>query len=260
MAANYCTDLAQYIYSQLLDRKEDPPNVEVLTKLLETLFFASLKSEERQAISCRVAFINRIRPDPYPPARILASRWRVFPLKNDLPLSVGNIAKLAAAADPWGSTLAVDVNDDHELRIWGLIDQSVHYSAFTVREAESGAQMPGMFQVSIEGVGEIAVYKTYLLLGGLKQQSLVTGQLPVFQYGPVRSKLLKSISEFQETVKAEVGARIYQQREHWDASLEEMWISSLCRLLINIHRLQTWRRGTHLEQNRWPKPEIFSGL
>ena len=59
-------DLAKRVHSQLEARNENPPSVKVLTTLFETLYFASLKREENQAISCRVAFIDRNRPDPFP--------------------------------------------------------------------------------------------------------------------------------------------------------------------------------------------------
>ena len=167
-----------------------------------------------------------------------ADRWEFFALANDLPLTVRNLVKLSTAVDPWGSTLAVDADSEGKLRIWGLIDQSVHYSAYVVKESSSGPEMPGMFQAVIQGTGEIAVYKTYLLLGSLKQDTLVKGQQRVFQSGPVHSKLMKSIKEFRRQVRKEVGDELYGQREHWDDNLEGNWISALCRILIGIHKYQ----------------------
>jgi hypothetical protein len=120
----------------------------------------------------------------------------------------------------------------------GLIDQSVHYSAFVMKEASSGSEMPGVFQAVIQGTGEIDVYRTYLLLGSLKQDTLVKGQQRVFQSGPVHSKLMPSIKAFQKRVRKEVGADLYDERGHWDASLESTWISAICRILIGIHKYQ----------------------
>ncbi len=238
MPASFPDDLAQHVHSQLLARKQSPPSVTVLTDLFETLYFASLRREETQPISCRIAFIPRKRPDPHPPGRILADRWQSFPLANDLPLNVRNLAKLSTAVDPWGSTLAVDTDSKGKLRIWGLIDQSVHYSAFVMKEASSGSEMPGMFQAVIQGTGELAVYRTYILIGSLKHDTLVRGQQRVFQSGPVYSKLMPSIKNFQQRVRKEVGADLYDERGHWDVSLESTWISAICRILIGIHKYQ----------------------
>jgi hypothetical protein len=238
MPSKFPEDLASHVHSQLVAQKERPPSVKVLTGLFETLYFASLKQEEGQPIACRLAFIDRKRPDPHPPKNILPDRWQCFRLHKDLPLNVGNLVKLSAAVVPWGSTLAVDADSKGHLRIWGLIDQSVHYSTYVTKEASSGPEMPGIFQAVIEGVGEIAAYKRYLLLGSLKQDTLVEGQHRVFESGPVHSKLMRSIKIFQQRVRKKVGDDVYDDRGHWDVSLEYNWISTLCRILIGIHRYQ----------------------
>ena len=238
MPASFPEHLAGHVHRQLISRRERPPSAKVLAELFETLYFASLKREETQPISCRIAFIDRKRPDPKPPDRIVANRWRFVPLTEDLPLTVRNLVKLSTAVDPWGSTLAVDADSTGKLRIWGLIDQSVHYSTFVVKESTSGPAMPGMFQALIQGTGEIAVYRGYILLGSLKQDSLVTGQQIVFQSGPVHSKLIKSVRQFQRQVRKEVGDELYDERDHWDDSLENDWISAICRILIGIHKYQ----------------------
>jgi hypothetical protein len=238
MSASFPADLAGHVHAQLTQRKESPPSAKTLTRLFETLYFASLKREETQPISCRIAFISRTRPDPDPPERTVPDRWRSFPLDDDLPLTVRNLVKLSTAVDPWGSTLAVDTNSEGKLRIWGLIDQSVHYSTFVFKENSSAPEMPGIFQAVIQGTGEIAVYKSYVLLGSLKQDTLVKRQQPVFQFGPVHSKLMKSIKRFQRRIREEVGDTLYRERGHWDNSLEQNWISALCRILIGIHKYQ----------------------
>jgi DNA integrity scanning protein DisA with diadenylate cyclase activity len=238
MPSRFPKDLAVHVHSQLAARNKKTPAVAVLTELFETLYFASLQQEESQPISCRVAFIDRKRPDPHPPDRVVADRWKIFALAEDLPLNVRNLVKLSTAVDPWGSTLAVDTDSAGELRIWGLVDQSVHYSTFVVKEAASGPEMPGVFQAVIQGIGEIAVYRTYLLLGSLKQNTLVKGQQRVFQSGLVHSKLMSSISIFQQKVRKRIGRALYEERGHWDESLEDIWISALCRILIGIQKYQ----------------------
>jgi hypothetical protein len=236
MPSAFPKDLAEHVHRQLTSRKKHPPSVEVLTELFETLYFASLKREETQPISCRVAFIDRDRPDPHPPDRMTPDRWKFFPLADDLALTVRNLVKLSTAVDPWGSTLAVDLDSAGKLRIWGLIDQSVHYSTYVAKESSSGPEMPGVFQALIQGTGEIAVYTTYVFLGSLKQDSLVKRQQRVFQSGPVHSKLMQSIKNFQRRVRNEVGGALFDERGHWKESLEENWISALCRILIGIHK------------------------
>jgi hypothetical protein len=146
------------------------------------------------------------------------------------------LVKLSKAVDPWSSTLAVDVDSTASLRIWGVIDQGVHRSTFVVQETDGGPAMPGLFQATIEGVGEVAAYKSYEFLGRLRQDVLVTAEVGVLQNGPIRKKLLPAIQRFQRKAKRAVGSKLYEERGHWGVSLEDEWISALCRILIGIQR------------------------
>jgi hypothetical protein len=234
--AQYAANLAQHVRSYLSSKSETPPTLEILTQLLETLFFASLRHEESQPTLCRVAFIDRHNPDPSPPKRIVADRWKFFALSKDLPFTVPTLVKLSQAVDPWGSTLAVDTDRKGRLRIWGLIDQSIHFSTFLVKEASTGAEMPGLFQAVISGVGEISAYKTNVFIGTLKQESLVTHQHRVFETGPIYSKMLPWVKAYQEKVRKQAEKAAYESRDHWDDSLEDLWFSAICRFLIGIQR------------------------
>ena len=225
-----------HVHSQLAAAKTQRPSLAILTELFEVLFFASLKSDEAERISCRVAFVDHSNPDPNPPERKPKNRWRHFPLGEEIPFTVRNLVKLSKAVDPWSSTLAVNTNSDGELRIWGLIDQSVHYSTFFMKETGVGVEVPGIFQAVIQGLGDIAVYKRYLFLGNLRQDTLVTQQQRVLQNGPVHEKLLPSIRKLQNRVAKKVGRTQYELRGHWDESLESEWVSALCRILISIRR------------------------
>lgn len=51
MAVSFPADLATHVRAQLLDRGDRAPSQSTLTKLFETLYFASLKREETQPIS-----------------------------------------------------------------------------------------------------------------------------------------------------------------------------------------------------------------
>ena len=236
MSECYPKDLASHVQSALTANRKRAPALAVLVSLFEVLYFASLKTEEGQGISCRVAFIKRTRPDPNRPKRIVADRWQHFAFESEIPCSVRNLVKLSKAADPWVSTIAVDQGSDGELAIWGLIDQSVHYSTAVMNETESWGQMPGLFQAAIQGTGEIGVYDGYTFLGSLRQGVLVTRESGVLQHGPIRERLLPAISAFRNRVATNVGKSAYEIRPHWDGSLEHSWISTLSRVLIGIRR------------------------
>lgn len=234
--ANYPKNLAARVQAFLARGGARTPDPGVLDELIQILYFASLQTEEGEPISCRVAFADRREPDPNPPTRVTRDRWQCFALERDIPCTVRNLVKLSKAVDPWSLTLAVDLDATASLRIWGVIDQGVHHSTFVVQETEAGPRMPGLFQATIEGVGEVAAYKDHEFLGRLRQDVLVTREVGVLQSGPVREKLLPAIREFQRKAKEAVGAALYEERGHWDVSLEDEWISALCRILIGIQR------------------------
>lgn len=213
--ANYPKNLAARVYAFLTRSGARIPDPGVLDQLFQILYFASLKTEEAEPISCRVAFADRHDPDPNPPSRVTQDRWQCFALERDLPCTVRNLVKLSKAVDPWSSTLAVDFDSTALLRIWGVIDQGVHHSTFVVQETESGPRMPGLFQATIEGIGEVAAYKDHEFLGRLRQDVLVTREVGVLQSGPIREKLLPAIHEFQRKAKESVGAALYEERGHW---------------------------------------------
>lgn len=47
---------------------------------------------------------------------------------------------------------------------------------------------------------------------------------------------MESIRNFQQRVREKVGNDLYRHRGRWDKSLRETWISTLCRILIGIHK------------------------
>jgi hypothetical protein len=49
-------DLEKVVHKQMGLLKTDAPDLKILTELFETLYFASMKTEERKAISCYVVY------------------------------------------------------------------------------------------------------------------------------------------------------------------------------------------------------------
>jgi hypothetical protein len=236
MPASYSKNLARQVHLRLTDKDGTQPPLDVLEQLFEVSYITSLKCEEGEPVSCRIAFVDRANPDPSPPPRIKDQRWRHFPLEQDLPLNVRNLVKLSKAVDPWSSTLAVDLDAKGGLRIWGLIDQSIHHSRYVAKESKTGPQTPGIFQAVIEGVAEIAVFRRTTFLGRLRQDTLVTAEMGVLQLGPIHDKVLPAIRRLQMRIRSDVGDTQYDRRGHSDDTFEDAWVSVLSRILIGIQR------------------------
>jgi hypothetical protein len=55
-------DLALVVHSELLRRGSFPPPPEVLVELFESMYFASLKTEESQPVLFHVAYVDSLSP------------------------------------------------------------------------------------------------------------------------------------------------------------------------------------------------------
>jgi hypothetical protein len=234
-------DLASLVFKKLKGAKIPlpRPNLEVLTSLFEIMFYSSLKTEESQLIKVTVTFIDPKNPDPTPPSRIVSDRWNCINFKEEIPLTVKNLVKLSKAADPWSSSLAVYYNRNNDLFIWGMIDQAIHYQSFLSYESESGPEKPGLFQTTINGIGNLAVMFDYELIANLKQNNLISNYIDVFKFGPI-SELLKQNSE---PVKKKITKFLSEsfpadEYDEWNKHAEDIYKESLSRILIRIQNYQ----------------------
>lgn len=232
-------DLAEVVYAELQSQSDVSPSKEILCDLFETMYFASLRTEESQPIVFDVVFLDPDNPDPSPPERIRHDRWTSIPLASRLPFTIADLVKIAKASDPRTSSLAT-YHEDDQLFIWGLIDQGNSYHAFVNYDSDSGHARPGIFQASIKGIGHIAVFIEYEQIAELRINAIPPKLMDVLGGGPVLDALQPGISSYIEAVRAALPEDVYADRDHWDAGLTSYWIASLCRLLL---RAQNYHHG-----------------
>ena len=227
----YPNNFADAVYRELKRRKKEPPSIELLIKLFESMYFASLKTEEAENITFHIVYINPENPDPKPPKNPSKDRWDYIEFSEEIPFNIANIIKLAKASDPRTSSLAI-YNDNDNLNIWGLIDQGNRYHDFVNFEVEAGPDRPGIFQASIEAPGHIVAYLGYKKIAELRLNRIVKRSSDVMQVGPIRKELQVGIDRYISSVKRKIDSDAYNDRDHWDESLSGYWISTLCRLLL----------------------------
>ena len=231
------TDLATAVLSSLPDQAA--PEV-AIRALFETMYFASLRTEEGVPIVFHIVYLNPENPDPKPPKRILQDRWTFVALQERLPFSVSAITKIANASDPRSSSLAVYHDNEGKVFIWGFIDQGNSYYDFVTYNENSGPERPGLFQASIVGVGHIIAFQGYKRIADLHNNRLRKPAIDALGLGPLHQVLAPSIQRFINQVMEEVGSKVYEERSHWDGSLCAGWLASLRRLLL---RIQQYRHG-----------------
>ncbi|MDR6786049.1 hypothetical protein ABIE26_004481 [Pedobacter africanus] len=240
---NTITDLAAYIWQNIkkstkLEYRIPPSGI--LEELFETLYFASMNSEEGELIKVRVAFYNPNEPVGFRRTRNI-ERYNYIPFGKPMPYDVKSIVKLSKSADPWSSSLAVYFDDDQELQIYGLIDQAVHTESYLNRESTTKPDQAGLFQVSIIGIGSLSVIREYDLIATFKQNILVTQFLDVLRFGPI-SRLLKAKAKnfTDEIIKFIVSNDFDVDIEDYEPTIHNIWRDTLSRILIHI---RNYRHG-----------------
>lgn len=233
-------DLAQAVCAEVTRKSESCPRLSILVELFETMYYASLQTEESRRISFHLVYLDPTNPDPDPIGNITKDRWVVVQLADSIPLTIANIIKLANASDPRTSSFAI-YHDEHErLFVWGFVDQGGSYNEFVNYESEEEAARPGLFQAQIAGAGHLIAFIEMKKIGELKVNVLITSVSDVFGGGPIREALQPGINSYLEAVRVLVPEHMYNARSKWEATLVGTWLQSLSRLLL---RMQRYRHG-----------------
>ncbi len=235
--SQFPADLARHVEMRLASEYGYSPPQGVLVRLIETLYFASLKTDEGRPPVCTVNFFDRRRPAPLSSGPTPTDCWSEVRFQSPAPLDVRNFLRVARATDPAVSSLAVMHDHDGELWLWGLIDQELRYSDFIVLDAGVTPPRPGLFQVTITGVGNVSVYVNYRLIGSLEQNTLVRDYHDVLWCGPVHEMLKNHFAAYLAErgfpSERDVGPDGYSP--HRDGMLVR-WLNALCRVLMSIQR------------------------
>ncbi|MGC2311637.1 MAG: putative sensor domain DACNV-containing protein, partial [Candidatus Acidiferrales bacterium] len=232
-------DLASAVYSELLRRNTNPPTLDVLIELFESMYFASLKTEESKPVLFHVAYVDPEKSDPTPPKTLVHDRWKCVRLTPPIPLSSANLVKIAPASDPRTSSFAVNHDANGRLTVWGLIDQGNSYHDYVNFDSESRPDRPGLFQASITGVGHLVAYVGYDKIAELKLNNLVRSAIDVFQPGRIRDALEPGIQAHLESLRTAWPEEFTDYYE-WQSPTTNDWLAALRRLLL---RVQSIRHG-----------------
>jgi hypothetical protein len=228
----YPSHLAKLVASRLRSQHGNAPAEGVLTRLLETLYFASLKTDEGRSILCTVNYVDPADRQNAAPGPRPCDGWIYVPFERPLPFDVRTLSKLARAADPTVSSLAVYRDKKNKLFIWGMVDQEPRYTDHITFHAGMQTDRPGLFQATITGVGNISVYQNDLLVGSLEQNTLVEEYHDVLWSGPVHELL----AGYLRSHLADLRAKSPEQTvpANFESELLMRWLNAICRVLMSI--------------------------
>lgn len=230
---HFPADLAAHVAARLRAELGYSPSERVLVRLLETLYFASLKTDEGRPPLCTINFFDPQAPRRATTTRPAADHWSEVRFDTPLPLDVRSLTKLARATDPAVSSIAVYCDEAGNLAIHGLVDQELRYSDFIALDSAVAPERAGLFQVSITGVGSLSASVNYSLAGSLEQNTLIREYHDVLWAGPVHDALTE---HFRSYLAERVAADHTLSYEPLQSGLHVRWINALCRILMNMQQ------------------------
>jgi hypothetical protein len=192
--------------------------------------------EEGVYLRCDLILLDPGNSDPEPPERIAEQRWQCVTFDQPLPLTVPNLSKLATAADPWTTAVAIHVSATDAPTIWAFVDQQIHYNRWRYHDAEFGPSNPAAYRIALEDVGHISVYFGYDALVRIVGQQVLFRPLPVFWLGPVSQLLTNWVATFVSELKLQAGNEGFEAQDFWPVSVRREFIRALERILLHISK------------------------
>lgn len=224
-------DLASFVSRILKDSKiiGGRPSESILKELFNTLYYASLETEEGQHITVTITLIN---PEAISDDTDFESidNWKLYEFEEPIELTLKNLVKLSKAADPWSSSLAVYYDEENTLYIYGMIDQAIHYQRFLVYERGPRPAHPGIIQTMINGIGILNVMLEFQPIATLNKNTLVRQYRNVFKIGPV-SEFLKECTKYDKKILIPM---LGADAEGFNGLIFDYFTEAISRILLKI--------------------------
>jgi DisA bacterial checkpoint controller nucleotide-binding len=211
----YPADLARFVCGAWDEERAGPlPDEGTVEALISTCYQGSLLREEERAVKFRAILCNpeRLPPNDGPPGGIHRLE---FPELR--PFDIQEIRRLSPAADFYRSLIGICLDDEGELKIWGL----VHSGPRWLREGQGGRDapppLPRALVLRVHGPGRIAVDVGQDTLCKLDEGRISDVSMDVFRsrwlpeaFAPVRQELAEIHEGLRDQArkKGQVWARL----------------------------------------------------
>ena len=212
---SYPADLARFVCGAWDEEKAGSlPEEGTVENLISACYQASMLREEERAVTFRVILCDpgRLPPNEGPPGGIHRLEFHE-PRRFD----IQEIRRLSPAADYYRSIIGVCVDEEGELKIWGL----VHSGPRWLREGQGGRDapppLPRALVLRVHGPGRIAVDVGQETLCKLDEGRISDVSMDVFRsrwlpntFAPVRQELAEIHEGLRDQArkKGQVWARL----------------------------------------------------
>ncbi len=211
----YPADLARFVCEAWDEERAGPlPDEVAVGTLISACYQASLLREEERAVTFRVILCDpgRLPPNEGPPAGIHRLE---FPEPRQF--DIQELRRLSPASDYYRSLIGVCVDEEGELKIWGL----VHSGPRWLRDGQGGRDtpppLPRVLVLRVHGPGRIAVDVGQETLCKLDEGRILDVSMDVFRsrwlpntFAPVRQELAEIHEGLRDQArkKGQVWARL----------------------------------------------------
>lgn len=231
-------DALTNVVQRKLAKLPSVPSRAVLRQLLETMYLATLKTEEGKPTRGAITFANPVKPNPDAPPLLRAHYPAFTPFGAPIDFTVPNLVKLSRAIDSWAGAIAVYGRSKSGLQAWGVLDQLVHRNVHLHHESDGAFSPPGVLSVHMDGIGALSVYHGGLFLASLQQDRLVRGENDAFGSDQVADRVLLQLAPFAAQIAAAIGEEGVDS-ESARLDLGRAWRSTISRLCIGLRRIGT---------------------
>lgn len=207
---------------------EPLPGDEELTRLLTTVYHASLLKEEGRRLEFRVIAYPRRTYEQDNKSLHHPSRFAVF----DVPrrFSVAELRRLAPAAESIRSIICVDLDRKKRWEIWGILDTGSNWWEFIHHESSGGTPPPAHLTLSSGNPGEVTVSTEGEVLLTLRNGAVFEPQTDLFSEGvisdhlePVRTRLYKEVLKALKIKKwSDAGSDEYYPKRFYNFCLSRV--------------------------------------
>jgi hypothetical protein len=181
MPYSYPADLAHVIAGKWIDPRDEGvvippalPEIDPLTELLETVFFASMEEEEGRPLRFTVTYseaetVKRQGSE---------EEIEIIGFKTPIPLSVATVRSLAPAATAEGASILVrpspDGEDGQRFQIAGILHSGSEFIRARDTKTFNADYRANLLHIEVWGAGDIHVYR-----GSTKLVFLEVGKLAI---------------------------------------------------------------------------------
>ena len=230
-------ELSQKVHKKLCKLGFRSVPKSIIAQLIETAYYASLRTEEGSFIRGSLTYADPESPDIDPPLIRRLDYPSFTRFGRQEPLTVETVVKLSRAIDNWSGAITVYRAVPNGLVVWGIVDQRVHENVGIHREATKGFSNPGLFTVTMEGVGHILVTHGPLFLCELKESSIIDRQTDVLVakvLGPWIIPPFLQVAEYIARTVPGIG-----KSSDVAAALFHEWANAVARICIGLRRSGT---------------------